>query len=571
MSELFVSKSATPVDSLSEDWIDLRLISAMRLMLASCALMVVVVDPLEPNRYVVLTYTVLTLYNVYSAIFYFMSFRHGRLVPVRIMPWLDMCWYIALVALTNGANSIFFNFFFFAILVASFGWGYVMGLYLTLVSAILFTIVGILTTPSGPQFGLNRLLLRPILLLVLGYLIARWGGFKMNLRNRLRVLKDVTIFSNPRFGIDRTIRAVLESLLAFYDADSCLLLISGNEAKSYQLYRVNRGDNSPYASPQEVGAEGAAFFIQPFQNYAVIHHQDGRSQKVLLELGKHEVSAGDAQATAKIAAALETDSYLSVPVHSRQQLNGRLYVIGGPRRFDPSAIDFVAQLMDQVTPLIENIRLVDNLASDAADEERRRIARDIHDSVIQPYLGLQLGIAALVQKLEAGNTDVLKDVKELLELTDHEMLELRRYVWDLRVGEERRDVLLPAIRRYVARFASVTGINVEVKAQDKIEIKDRLAAELFQIVTEGLSNVRRHALCNEASVEIRRRGATLILQIRNRRTDTGASAGFRQENNHQQVLFTPRSISERAALLGGEAKVSVDQNNYTVVSVAIPL
>jgi signal transduction histidine kinase len=108
------------------------------------------------------------------------------------------------------------------------------------------------------------------------------------------------------------------------------------------------------------------------------------------------------------------------------------------------------------TPSIENIRLVDSLASYAADEERRRIARDIHDSVIQPYVGLQLGIAALAQKLHTGKTDVIDNVEELLELTNQELVELRRYVWGLRAGEERRDVLLPAIE-LVARFSSITA------------------------------------------------------------------------------------------------------------------
>ena len=93
-------------------------------------------------------------------------------------------------------------------------------------------------------------------------------------------------------------------------------------------------------------------------------------------------------------------------------------------------MDFMLQLMDHVTPVMENIRLIDNLASDAAEQERQRIAHDIHDSVIQPYLGLQFGLAALDQKLEAGNTAIRENVQELLELTNHELAELRR----LRLG-----------------------------------------------------------------------------------------------------------------------------------------
>ena len=222
-------------------------------------------------------------------------------------------------------------------------------------------------------------------------------------------------------------------------------------------------------------------------------YSKGRSgETTLLDIDTGDLTVGDSSVAEKVASALETTKFLATPVHNQHRPMGRLYVIGGPHLYNSSTIYFVLQLMDHVTPSIENIRLVDSLASYAAEEERRRIARDIHDSVIQPYVGLQLGIAALAQKLHSGNTDVVKNVEELLELTNQELVELRRYVWGLRAGEERRDVLLPAIKRFVGRFTSVTGIRVNVNSHGKIEINDRLAAEIFQMITEGLSNVRRH-------------------------------------------------------------------------------
>jgi signal transduction histidine kinase len=149
---------------------------------------------------------------------------------------------------------------------------------------------------------------------------------------------------------------------------------------------------------------------------------------------------------------------------------------------------------------------------------------------------------------------------------------MRRYVWGLKASEDRRDVLLPAINRFVTRFASVTGIHVDVMTRGKVEINDRLAAELFQIVAEGLSNVRRHALCNEARVEIACESNRLSLQIKNRRPGETSDLHFSRDGNHnEKTLFTPRSIAERAALFGGETKVSIDENNYTVVNVSIPL
>jgi signal transduction histidine kinase len=110
---------------------------------------------------------------------------------------------------------------------------------------------------------------------------------------------------------------------------------------------------------------------------------------------------------------------------------------------------------------------------------------------------------------------------------------------------------------------------VQINTHGKIEINDRLAAELFQMITEGLSNVRRHALCNDAEIDLSCANGKCLLQIKNPRPPIHA---FATEDGHdQQNLFTPKSISERAALLGGKTVVSIDKKNYTVVSVTIPL
>jgi signal transduction histidine kinase len=162
------------------------------------------------------------------------------------------------------------------------------------------------------------------------------------------------------------------------------------------------------------------------------------------------------------------------------------------------------------------------------------------------------------------------DIQELLELTNHELAELRRFVRGLRAGEERTDVLLPAIERFAQRFSLVTGIKVDVEARGNVKINDRLAAELFQIVAEGLSNVRRHAFCRDARVEISCKNSSLLLQIKNSRPRPNPELE-RGDGNDGVKTFRPHSIAERAALLGGDTRVFIDEKDYTVVSVGIPL
>jgi signal transduction histidine kinase len=87
-----------------------------------------------------------------------------------------------------------------------------------------------------------------------------------------------------------------------------------------------------------------------------------------------------------------------------------------------------------------------------------------------------------------------------------------------------------------------------------------LAGEAFQMVTEGLSNVRRHTSARNAEIELICDKTDLILRIVNDNSNSAAKA-----------VFQPGSISERAVALGGDAKVYFDDNDRTVVDVRIPL
>jgi signal transduction histidine kinase len=566
-------KPAPRINPLTEQWIDLRLIAGMRVVLGTSALLVVLIESMEARVWATPIHLTLAFYSLYGLLVYHLSVRRNPIVAHKIIPWLDLLWYLPLVAFTSGTSSNFYYFFFFSIIVASFTWGLTDGLRLTLASAALYTIVVVLA-PGNRPIALNRLLLAPIGLLIFGYIIARWGGYHTELKNRLKLLKDVTVFSNPRFGIDRTIKAILESVRDFYDAEACLLVIPGKtcDAESYQMYRVARGLYPSRSAPPEIGAEAAAQFLSPSLDQAVIYRKNKGSHARLFDVKTRVFSEAPAGTGDKLSGMLEAQRYLSVPVYYRHQAVGRLYIVNGPTQMDGPDMEFMLQLMDHVTPVMENIRLIDNLASDAAETERRRIAHDIHDSVIQPYLGIQFGLSALDQKLEAGNLQIRENVQELLELTRHELAELRRFVWGLKAGEERMDVLLPAIERYAERFSLVTGIAVDVEAHGKVKVNDRLAAELFQIVAEGLSNVRRHAFCRDARVEISCKETSLQLQIKNSRPRAGSPVEVERPDGHDGVrAFRPHSIAERAAALGGETQVYVDEKDYTVVSVGIPL
>jgi signal transduction histidine kinase len=219
---------------------------------------------------------------------------------------------------------------------------------------------------------------------------------------------------------------------------------------------------------------------------------------------------------------------------------------------------FLAHVVDQVLPVIENIRLLDRLATSAAAEERRRLARDIHDNMVQTFIGYQLGLAAVRERLDAGTADLAANTIQLMATTDQMIATLRNYIHQMPSCSAREDVLLEALGRFAGTFSEATQIEVQVEATADLQINDRLAAEVFQMIVEGLSNVRRHTRAACARIELTRRDDHLRLQIAN----DGAAPPAR---------FIPRSISERAAALGGQVRVDHIAGAGTQVIVEIPL
>lgn len=241
--------------------VDNRMIAAMRLTLASSALLVVYIDPSEPVRYAAITYAALTLYIVYSAILYIMVLYRRLCSLITVAHWIDVAWYVIFIGLSSGTNSIFFFFFFFAILVASFRWGFTSGLHVTLVSAILFVVVGFTTAPREPDFNLNLFLLRPTALVVLGYMMAHWGGTENKLKQQLALLKDISTLSNPRFGVDRMLGSLMERLRDFYDSDVCMLITI--EKDGYSMRRISGRGYGEGTQPTPVTEDMARLLLAP--------------------------------------------------------------------------------------------------------------------------------------------------------------------------------------------------------------------------------------------------------------------------------------------------------------------
>ena len=548
--------------------VDDRMIGLVRLVLALAALGIIFIDPTEPDKNVELTYGALVLYAIYSAAVYLLSLRRDRRGPRRLAHWVDVAFYVVLVSLSSGTNSVFFLSFFFAIIVASFRFGFPEGVRVTVASAVLFSVIGYATAPHGDPFEINRFLLRPVYLLTLGYMTAYWGGGEIKLKRQSSLLRGVTRLSNPRFDVGYTIGSMLLKLRVFYDADHCLIVLADPRDNAYRLFRLRREQTAEAVQAELVPEPLARLLLTLPEDCAVVYGGKSRLRS-LLDSGYYAADAsgrGDCEeglekASGLLAETLGTESFISVPLHYRERTIGRLYVSAPPGLFDGEDIAYLMQVGEQIMPVIHNIRLLERLASNSAEQERQRLARDIHDSVIQPYLGLQYKLAAIRNKAAEGR-ELNEDIERLFEMTVDEVAGLRGFVRGLKDGEGRADNFVSAVQRFAAQFAQNYDMDVKVESKGDFRVNDRLAAELIRIVHEGLSNVRKHSSAAASKITLERADRSLRISIEN---------DDPRPDDAPRATFTPRSIHERAEELGGHVRVERTADARTLVRVEIPL
>jgi len=555
-----------------------RTVATLRLVLATAALFVVWIDPIQPAQHASVLYALLSLYAAYSAALYarWLRARTRSRAFDRWAHWVDVAWYLVLTALSGGASSLFFVLFFFPVLVAAFRFGFASGIATTVVASLGITGVGLLVARSEPGMELNRFLLRPISLLAIGFAISSRGGFETLLQRRLALLKEIGRLSNPRFGTDRTIGDSLDRLREFYDADDCLLLLADGDAANVRLRRATRGDPERARREDALPQELARRLLALPAGQALVHSPPSplppwRASSHQYDVARARPVPVDREVERQLAAWFAPSSFLTVPVVGRARVIGRLYV-SCPTRLGPADVEFLLQVVDCLLPLIENIRLIDRLAASAAEDERQKIARDVHDTIIQPYVGLQIGLSALLQQAGVAHEGASREAEEVLSglrnglvrlmaLTEGGIADLRGFVARLKGGGPPGSGFAAIVRSYARRFSDLTGITVRVEVEDAagLDGNDRLAAEVFHMIAEGLSNVRRHSEGKRALVRLSQTERELSLRIEN------------EGDGRAPAPFLPRSIAERARSLQGWTEVTDLPGGGSRVTVRIPL
>ena len=271
-----------------------------------------------------------------------------------------------------------------------------------------------------------------------------------------------------------------------------------------------------------------------------------------------------------------------LPAHSRvddfevhatfPQIGEKVMLLNARRIESQTGNRIILLTIEDVTELKQSeeaLRELSNRLLNIEDEQRRRIARDLHDVTGQKVAALALNVRLLAKQVP--NAEDNRTATETLELADKITSEIRGLSYVLHPPMLDELGLGPALREYVEGVSERTGLRIQLTIQEELpHLEDDITIPIFRIIQECLTNVHRHSGSPEATIELTHNGNEIQLRV--------ADAGRGVNRGTAEPAGSPKKklgvgiagMKERVKHLRGTLELLSDGNGTTVIA-CIPI
>jgi signal transduction histidine kinase len=288
----------------------------------------------------------------------------------------------------------------------------------------------------------------------------------------------------------------------------------------------------------------------------------------------------------RFAGASVTVRHASVPLRGAGSMGILNLVLPSGRLFTQREMSVVSAIGAQVSLAMDKAQLLDELRDKEADrtalirrllsaeeDERKRIARELHDEAGQSLAGLMLELEAARLDTARGTPVTSDTLSRLRRLAARTVEAVRGLIYDLRPAVLDDLGLVPALRWYTQTQIASRGLEVQLAERLGSERLDpTLETALFRIAQEALWNAVKHAAAKRIDVEVYRSGERLILRICDDGRGLAASGTFGRQGAERRgrVGVGLGGMVERAAALGGTVRVTSRPEGGTEVLAEFP-
>jgi signal transduction histidine kinase len=384
---------------------------------------------------------------------------------------------------------------------------------------------------------------------------------------RLHAIETITDTALAHMGLDELLSELLARLRQALHVDQVLLLLLDEERHHFDVRAVDgpwsdrlRGEPVPLTSPVS-----------------------GRVMQEMREMIFTDVPSFDAPEWQGWGRHLgfHLKSAMSVPVIVKGKFLGTIAVASQERRqFTGDELDLLRMVVDRVAPAIERGRLVEEIRASGKrleqlsrrlltvqEEERRRIAVELHDQLGQIYTAAKIKLDSVQRVL--GDTDVAAQVGDAIEIVESAAGTVRDLALELRPAMLDDLGLAAALRWYADRFARQTGLATHLAIDEFPGLDPALATVCFRVAQEALTNAARHANASNVWLDVHSSNGHVQLNVR----DDGigfsvAAARARAVRGESLGLL---GMEERVSYASGTLQVKSEPGAGTTIHATVPL
>jgi len=280
--------------------------------------------------------------------------------------------------------------------------------------------------------------------------------------------------------------------------------------------------------------------------------------------GASDSSGGPAvPAQAIVPHAVVEGDHLALPLRARDRVVGVLSVGARPGAgWDEESLRWVGGLAAQAAVALENNRLYELARDEAAEEERRHLARELHDSVSQAIYSVVLTAHAAERQLERDPEAVRRGLQGVIELAEAALTEMRALIFELRPEALAEVGLMGALHRQLDGLELRHSLRTVRRLGPEPDLPFTTKQVLLRVAQEALHNVVKHAAATTVTVAAGAADGVLELSV----TDDGV--GFDTTQAYPGHLGLT-SMHERVAALGGSMRVDSSPGAGTEVHVSV--
>jgi signal transduction histidine kinase len=545
-----------------------RVLAAGRLYLSAWSVLAVVLNRTEPGAPAWPAQGLLVGYALFAALLVLLLRAREEVPPVipLLIHAADVLWATGASALTGGLASPFFILFVFTLLSAAYRWGSRETMVTAGAGVALMASQVLLTAPAWGPAGLRDLALRTLLiragsLLVMAHLLGHLADEEKRRQAESAIVDRVMARLAQETGLNATLEALLGEALGLFGASRAMLALTDAESERAHLWdgtREGEGDAVQFRR-QELAAGGRARYLFQAAGDAWRAERRGGSGQgrfTVLALDERGARVAPVALPDDTAADLARSCVIAASVVLGNQFAGRVFLLdpAGPAARE-AELRLLQALLRRVAPAVYGAHLVSRLQARTGAAERARVARELHDGVIQSLIGLEMQVDVLRQQALAKAPEKAGALTHIQALLRDEILTVRELMEQMRAVDVGATELVDRLAGMVDRFGRETGISARfVSEVEEVSLSPRLCGEITRIVQEALVNVRRHSGAAHVVVLFGRQDGRWALTI----DDDGAGFGFSGRLDMAGLDAErkgPLVIKERVRSAGGQLTI----------------